>query len=155
MIKYYCDKCGKEIDTEEIYLVEINKLNRKNIYENNFNEVQLCKECAENIKRVNVEFYPVAQINRYDKETEQSILSKNYESFLSSMRSIECRNSNLNSKFIKEILTERDLIRSGLNIIQSVCNLFDKYEVTKEIPKALQEHKERMKKENWTFKEWK
>lgn len=154
MIKYYCDKCGKEIDTDEIYLVRVEGLNRENVFKHNLSEVQLCKECAENIKKVSVEFYPVAQINHYDKETEQSILSKNYENFLFTMKNIDCINlKSTNSRFIPE--NEKNLIKAGLNIIQSVCNLFDKYGVTKEIPKALQEHKERMKKENWTFKEWK
>lgn len=150
MIKYYCDKCGKEITYREVNIARVNKVDSKNWFE----EVQLCKECAENIKKLSVEFYPVAQINHYDKETEQSILSKNYESFLFTMKNIDCINlKSTNSKFIPE--NEKNLIKAGLNIIQSVCNLFDKYGVTKEIPKSLQEHKERMKSENWTFKEWK
>lgn len=146
MIRYFCDKCGKEMKPEEIFLVRIDEFSA-NVCINRFNEIQVCEECKEQIMGPSVEIHPVKQVNRLDKQEEITNFMTQSHYLLE-----DC--DNIDNDFETENYKEK-LLEDGLNIVQNIFNIFDKYELTKQVPEAVTKHKERMKKENWTFKEWK
>lgn len=142
MMKFYCDKCEKEISIDEIYIVDVSKFGREEIE----SEIQLCKECVEKIKKVDTSLYPVKQVNRRDLSDETSDLLAYESEFIELLGKVKFDNVSIEEK--------EQFMLIGINIYQNILNIFDKVGLSKNIPDMIKKHKENMKSKNWDFKDF-
>lgn len=139
MIKYICDKCGKEVKRIELRQIEVLDAdgNTKKA------GIHWCEDCVSKINKMNNVSFPVLDTTEIAFEVELDKLREETEELIGA--AIKYKTN--------EIVTIDNVIEESYDVIQVVINLIDKLELTDYMQEGLEKHIEKLKGRGWKFKE--
>ena len=128
MIKYICDKCGKEVKRIELRQIEVldadGNIKKAGIH--------WCEDCVSKINEMNRVSFPI--LDKLKEETEELLGA-----------AIKYKTN--------EIVTIDNVIEESYDVIQVVVNIIDRLGLMDYMQEGLEKHIEKLKGRGWEFKE--
>lgn len=145
MIKYFCDKCGKEVEEKDLVLVMItgqeengeymlNGMNPKN------DSFEVCPECLKKIKNIGNAF-PILDTDKFTMKEQIEKVKEESEEFIEACKLYE--NGEIGSKKV---------IEEFFDIIQASLNTVDRLALIHLLEGGLGFHRRKMNDRGWKVK---
>ncbi|MFR2207534.1 MAG: hypothetical protein ACLS59_08355 [Clostridia bacterium] len=139
MIKYICDKCGKEVKRIELRQIEVldadGNIKKAGIH--------WCEDCVSKINEMNRVSFPILDTSGIAFEVELDKLKEETEELLGA--AIKYKTN--------EIVTIDNVIEESYDVIQVVVNIIDRLGLMDYMQEGLEKHIEKLKGRGWEFKE--
>lgn len=135
MIKYYCDKCQKEIEKKDKYNITIQTYKGELINE----DIELCGDCANTIDKFT---FPILDTRNYEFQEELDKLKEETEELLVAIDKYKGK---------EEIILIDEVIEESYDVIQVVVNILYRLGLLEFMSEGLEKHIEKLKKRGWKF----
>ena len=138
MIKYICDKCGKEVKRVEIRQIEVLDADGNMLKKG----IHWCDNCVSKINEMNRVSFPILDTSGIAFEVELDKLKEETEELLGAVIKYKTNEFELIDNVIEE----------GYDVIQVVVNIIDRLGLIDYMQEGLERHIEKLKGRGWKFK---
>lgn len=143
-VKYFCDKCGKEVNKDDLVLVMLTGRDGEGYTLNNFevesDSFEVCPECVKKIKNIS-NVFPILDTDKINLQEEIEKIKEESEEFIEA-----CKLYEIGEKTYSEVIEE------FFDIVQVSLNVIDRLALIHLLEGGLNLHRAKMNERGWKVK---